>query len=134
MAKVKLCMCKDRAASACPGEWEPGCDLGNNPAHVRVHHQTKEEREAIDTALGLWVCPWGICDTKQAQACRAEMRTTKTKRGCGTYFMPGTTLEQARKEIGRADRAASLGSQPPEPARQGVSHIARQDEKGAGNG
>jgi hypothetical protein len=31
-----LCMCKDRAASACPGEWEPGCDLGNNPAHVRV--------------------------------------------------------------------------------------------------
>ena len=33
------CMCKDRALSACPGEWEPGCDLGNNPAHVRVHHK-----------------------------------------------------------------------------------------------
>lgn len=32
-----LCACKDRSASACPGEWEPGCDLGNNPAHVRVH-------------------------------------------------------------------------------------------------
>lgn len=30
-----LCMCKDRALSACPGEWEPGCDLGNNPAHAR---------------------------------------------------------------------------------------------------
>ena len=28
------CMCKDRALSACPGQWEPGCDLGNNPAHV----------------------------------------------------------------------------------------------------
>ena len=26
-------MCKDRALSACPGEWEPGCDLGNNAAH-----------------------------------------------------------------------------------------------------
>lgn len=29
------CMCNDRALSACPGQWEPGCDLGNNPAHVR---------------------------------------------------------------------------------------------------
>ena len=31
-----LCACKDRPATACPGEWEPGCDLGANPAHVRV--------------------------------------------------------------------------------------------------
>lgn len=30
-----LCVCKDRVLSACPGEWEPGCDLGNNPDHVR---------------------------------------------------------------------------------------------------
>ena len=30
------CMCKDRALSECPGEWEPGCDLGANPAHARV--------------------------------------------------------------------------------------------------
>lgn len=29
------CMCKDRALSACPGEWEPGCDLGANQAHAR---------------------------------------------------------------------------------------------------
>ena len=29
------CMCNDRALSACPGQWEPGCDLGNNPAYVR---------------------------------------------------------------------------------------------------
>jgi hypothetical protein len=33
------CMCKDRALSACPGEWEPGCDLGNNPAHVRAYQE-----------------------------------------------------------------------------------------------
>lgn len=32
-----LCMCKDRLLSKCPGEWEPGCDLGNNPAFVAVH-------------------------------------------------------------------------------------------------
>jgi hypothetical protein len=31
-----LCMCKDRALSDCPGEWEPGCDLGNNAKYVRV--------------------------------------------------------------------------------------------------
>jgi hypothetical protein len=29
-----LCHCKDRPASECPGEWEPGCDLGNNEAHA----------------------------------------------------------------------------------------------------
>jgi hypothetical protein len=94
-----LCMCKDRAVSACPGEWEPGCDLGNNPKHVRVHQQADEERVALDTALGLWVCPWGICNTGQAQKCRAEMRNQKKHRGCGTYFAPGTTLEQAKKII-----------------------------------
>ena len=39
---TQLCMCKDRALSACPGEWEPGCDLGNNPAHVRVYQPQHE--------------------------------------------------------------------------------------------
>jgi hypothetical protein len=31
-----LCMCKDRPASECLGEWEPGCDLGANEKFVRV--------------------------------------------------------------------------------------------------
>ena len=35
-AESAVCACKDRDQSACPGEWEPGCDFGNNPAHVRV--------------------------------------------------------------------------------------------------
>lgn len=47
------CACGDRAADTCPGEWEPGCDLGNNAAHVRVHQTTPEERAALDSALGL---------------------------------------------------------------------------------
>ena len=38
-ASEARCMCKDRALSACPGEWEPGCDLGNNPEHVRVYQE-----------------------------------------------------------------------------------------------
>lgn len=31
---VRDCMCKDRPASQCPGEWEPGCDLGANEKFV----------------------------------------------------------------------------------------------------
>lgn len=50
---VEKCGCGDRAADACPGEWEPGCDMGANPAHVRVHNQSKAERDALDAALGL---------------------------------------------------------------------------------
>lgn len=30
------CHCGDRPAAQCHEPWEPGCDLGNNPAHVRV--------------------------------------------------------------------------------------------------
>jgi len=32
-----LCMCKDRPADKCPGEWEPGCDLGANEKLARRH-------------------------------------------------------------------------------------------------
>lgn len=35
-APVALCACKDRPADQCPGEWEPGCDLGANEAHARA--------------------------------------------------------------------------------------------------
>ena len=38
-ASEARCMCKDRVLSACPGEWEQGCDLGSNPAHVCVHRE-----------------------------------------------------------------------------------------------
>jgi hypothetical protein len=47
-----LCSCKDRTLSACSGEWGPGCDLGNNSAHVRVCQQRLEEREATTRKLG----------------------------------------------------------------------------------
>lgn len=39
-------------ASACPGPWEPGCDLGNNPAHV-----VAAEAPGVDAALGLVELP-----------------------------------------------------------------------------
>lgn len=31
---AQQCPCKDRPADQCPGEWEPGCDLGANPVHA----------------------------------------------------------------------------------------------------
>jgi hypothetical protein len=34
--RCKLCLCKDRPEVECPGEWEPGCDLGNNEKYVEV--------------------------------------------------------------------------------------------------
>ena len=37
MTAPPLCMCKDRPLAECPGEWEPGCDLGNNPKFVKAY-------------------------------------------------------------------------------------------------
>lgn len=34
-----LCICKDRPKSQCPGEWEPGCDLGANEKFAAVAPQ-----------------------------------------------------------------------------------------------
>lgn len=34
-ASQQQCPCGDREASKCPGEWEPGCDLGANEQHAR---------------------------------------------------------------------------------------------------
>lgn len=44
-----LCMCKDRPLADCPGEWEPGCDLGNNENFAMVH----KVPEPSPTASGL---------------------------------------------------------------------------------
>jgi hypothetical protein len=59
--------------------------------------------EARDTALGLWVCPWRVCGTEQAQKCRAVTSGDKTHLGCGTVFPHGATLKEARKHINWRD-------------------------------
>lgn len=43
------CPCGDRFASQCPGAWEPGCDLGNNEAHVRVAAEQATHDNLRDT-------------------------------------------------------------------------------------
>lgn len=45
------CKCGDRALADCPGEWEPGCDLGNNEKYARAYHMTAEEQAALKRAL-----------------------------------------------------------------------------------
>lgn len=39
---VVMCSCGDRPLDQCPGEWEPGCDLGANEAHVVVVPESAE--------------------------------------------------------------------------------------------
>jgi len=35
LEQLELCSCGDRLKVACPGEWEPGRDLGNNPSYAK---------------------------------------------------------------------------------------------------
>lgn len=37
------CACGEMLLVQCPGEWEPGCDLGANEAHVRVGEGPAED-------------------------------------------------------------------------------------------
>lgn len=46
MPPEQQCGCGDRPASLCPGEWEPGCDLGANEKYVRVSRQPPPEQQS----------------------------------------------------------------------------------------
>jgi hypothetical protein len=49
-----ICRCGDRPASQCDEEWGPTCDLGNNPAHVKVARQpTSPQAASQDPAWAL---------------------------------------------------------------------------------
>jgi hypothetical protein len=60
------CICGEMLLSACPGEWEPGCDLGNNPAHVRPARAVLEtdDIEVLREALAV---AWGDSMTAQLE-------------------------------------------------------------------
>lgn len=49
-----LCHCKDRPASECPGEWEPGCDLGNNEAHAVAATKSAESAQHSAQMASAW--------------------------------------------------------------------------------
>jgi hypothetical protein len=44
------CWCGDRKFSECPGQWEPGCDLGANAKHAVA--APPEAEAALSAALG----------------------------------------------------------------------------------
>lgn len=75
--------------------------------------QTVDVREEIDRAEGLWVCPWRICNTKEAQECRAATGRGKLQSGCGARFSPTTTPEQARDLIGPPKAKPMMPPLPP---------------------
>lgn len=58
------CMCGEMLLSACPGEWEPGCDLGNNPEHARPARAVldTDDIEVLREALAV---AWGDSMTAQ---------------------------------------------------------------------
>ena len=52
LEQPERCSCGDRPKDKCPGEWEPGCDLGNNPVYAkRVPLEQPEQAEPV-----AWAC------------------------------------------------------------------------------
>ena len=53
-----------------------------------------------DQRSATWVCPWGLCNHDQAQACRATTHRAKGRAvGCGGMFPVDTTPEQAKQMV-----------------------------------
>ena len=45
LEQPEQCSCGDRIEAQCPGEWEPGCDLGNNPKYAKRVPLEQPEQE-----------------------------------------------------------------------------------------
>jgi hypothetical protein len=56
----KYCGCRDRLASECPGEWEPGCAMGANEAHQVPAGEGAEAvlRTARDPDYAAYIARW----------------------------------------------------------------------------
>jgi hypothetical protein len=56
-----------------------------------------------------WVCPWDICDHRQAQDCRA----LRSHDGCGGRFPKRMTPEQAKHEVNNPKPLPVYAPNPP---------------------
>ncbi len=60
--KPEYCSCGDRPKDHCPGEWEPGCDLGNNPKYARrveLQCPAEQKESATITIQEAWEAAGG---------------------------------------------------------------------------
>jgi hypothetical protein len=58
----EYCSCGDRPKNKCPGEWEPGCDLGNNPKYARrveLQCPAEQKESATITIQEAWEAAGG---------------------------------------------------------------------------
>lgn len=60
VVEADACPCGDRTANACPGQWEPGCDLGANEAHAVP--APAEAEQALRAALMQNPIRFIVCD------------------------------------------------------------------------
>jgi len=72
------CHCKDRPANECPGEWEPGCDLGNNEAYAKPYPPPR----LTDVAVVNLLCEYSVY-TRQGQKQFARAIETAVRRSFG---------------------------------------------------
>ncbi len=100
------CMCKDRALSACPGEWEPGCDLGANEKFVRVADTTKPAMKLTEAEVNhlrrllAWMrCEWMLDDDMQLGYLQGTAATVAL--GMQTPEQAGTHLVERAEKINR---------------------------------
>jgi hypothetical protein len=106
---VALCGCKDRPAVDCPGEWEPGCDLGNNPKHARRAPPAAAHSGAEGVAA-VWLYDF----TANGQAVRDWMTTSKEEAFSAGHsnqrrFLPEKANAPGGAFVGESDACARLG-------------------------
>lgn len=95
-SEVARCMCKDRALTDCPGEWEPGCDLGNNAEHVRV---STTDPAVIDAAVA---APAARLVGGEADELRTVMRSLGYSDTAINAMGDSTTMMQRAVDAARA--------------------------------
>ena len=126
------CACGDRPASQCPGEWEPGCDLGANEKHARVAPEglmlnglTEAETAQSASVAGLTVAP-----AEQPADVFSLMLHSKPQHEDAPenalVDMPPPVLTESEQDaaVKRALAIASTSVAPAEPAAQAVEQDA----------
>ena len=98
LKKEEPCPCGDRPAAQCPGEWEPGCDLGNNPEYAKRVNLAEPVQEPV---------AWGSGDGYWIRAEDKAIRPDRERFTVAFYTSPPQRKPLTEDEIGII--CASLG-------------------------